>query len=60
MLTNLISITDGQFFLSPKLFELGIMPPLDVGKSVSRVGVKAQFTRLWKYFRKFEPGLFAV
>jgi F-type H+-transporting ATPase subunit alpha len=40
--TNLISITDGQVYLSPKLFELGILPAVDVGKSVSRVGDKAQ------------------
>jgi F-type H+-transporting ATPase subunit alpha len=40
--TNLISITDGQIYLSPKLFELGILPAVDVGKSVSRVGDAAQ------------------
>jgi F-type H+-transporting ATPase subunit alpha len=40
--TNLISITDGQLYLSPNLFELGILPAVDVGKSVSRVGGKAQ------------------
>lgn len=40
--TNLISITDGQLYLSPKLFSLGIMPAIDIGKSVSRVGGKAQ------------------
>ena len=40
--TNLISITDGQIYLSPKLFELGILPAIDVGKSVSRVGGAAQ------------------
>ena len=40
--TNLISITDGQIYLSPSLFELGVMPAVDVGKSVSRVGGKAQ------------------
>ncbi|RCX32739.1 alternate F1F0 ATPase, F1 subunit alpha [Thioalbus denitrificans] len=40
--TNLISITDGQIFLSPSLFELGVLPAVDVGKSVSRVGGKAQ------------------
>ncbi len=40
--TNLISITDGQIYLSPKLFELGILPAVDVGKSVSRVGGVAQ------------------
>lgn len=46
--TNLISITDGQIYLSPKLFGLGILPAVDVGKSVSRVGGKAQ----WQVFRK--------
>lgn len=40
--TNLISITDGQIYLSPKLFELSVLPAVDVGKSVSRVGGKAQ------------------
>lgn len=40
--TNLISITDGQIYLSPALFELGVLPAIDVGKSVSRVGGKAQ------------------
>jgi F-type H+-transporting ATPase subunit alpha len=40
--TNLISITDGQIVLSPTLFELGVLPAVDVGKSVSRVGGKAQ------------------
>jgi len=40
--TNLISITDGQVYLSPKLFRKGIMPAVDVGRSVSRVGGKTQ------------------
>jgi F-type H+-transporting ATPase subunit alpha len=40
--TNLISITDGQVYLSPSLFELGVLPAVDVSKSVSRVGGKAQ------------------
>ncbi|MGR9114948.1 MAG: alternate F1F0 ATPase, F1 subunit alpha [Gammaproteobacteria bacterium] len=40
--TNLISITDGQVYLSPTLFELGVLPAVDVGMSVSRVGGKAQ------------------
>ena len=40
--TNLISITDGQIYLSPKLFEAGILPAVEVGRSVSRVGGKAQ------------------
>lgn len=40
--TNLISITDGQVYLSPLLFQKGILPAVDVGKSVSRVGGKTQ------------------
>lgn len=40
--TNLISITDGQIYLSPDLFQKGFLPAVDVGTSVSRVGGKAQ------------------
>jgi F-type H+/Na+-transporting ATPase subunit alpha len=40
--TNLISITDGQIYLSPDLFQKGVLPAVDVGTSVSRVGGKAQ------------------
>jgi F-type H+-transporting ATPase subunit alpha len=40
--TNLISITDGQIYLSPELYQKGILPAVDVGKSVSRVGGKTQ------------------
>ena len=40
--TNLISITDGQIYLSPRLFQKGVLPAIDVGKSVSRVGGKSQ------------------
>jgi F-type H+-transporting ATPase subunit alpha len=40
--TNLISITDGQIYVSPSLFELGVLPAIDISKSVSRVGGKAQ------------------
>jgi len=40
--TNLISITDGQIYLSPELFRKGQLPAVDVGRSVSRVGGKAQ------------------
>ena len=40
--TNLISITDGQIYLSPELFEKGHLPAIDIGRSVSRVGGKAQ------------------
>jgi F-type H+-transporting ATPase subunit alpha len=42
--TNLISITDGQIYLSPDLFQKGILPAVDVNKSVSRVGGKAQLS----------------
>ncbi len=40
--TNLISITDGQIYLSPDLFETGHLPAIDIGESVSRVGGKVQ------------------
>ena len=40
--TNIISITDGQIYLSPNLFQRGILPAVDVGQSVSRVGGKTQ------------------
>jgi F-type H+-transporting ATPase subunit alpha len=41
--TNLISITDGQIYLSPALFRKGLLPAVDIGRSVSRVGGKTQF-----------------
>ncbi|MFO7946611.1 MAG: F0F1 ATP synthase subunit alpha, partial [Armatimonadota bacterium] len=41
--TNLISITDGQIYLSPDLYEKGLLPAVEVGTSVSRVGGKTQF-----------------
>jgi F-type H+-transporting ATPase subunit alpha len=40
--TNLVSITDGQIYLTPRLFQEGQLPAIDVGTSVSRVGGKAQ------------------
>ena len=40
--TNLISITDGQIYLSPALFQQDLKPAIDVGLSVSRVGGAAQ------------------
>ncbi len=40
--TNLISITDGQIYLSPRLFQKGLLPAVEVGRSVSRVGGKTQ------------------
>lgn len=40
--TNLISITDGQIYLNPTMYQQGILPPADVSRSVSRVGGKTQ------------------
>lgn len=40
--TNLISITDGQIYLSPKLYQKGNFPAVKIGTSVSRVGGKTQ------------------
>jgi len=40
--TNVISITDGQIYLEPELFNAGIRPAINVGISVSRVGANAQ------------------
>ncbi len=40
--TNLISITDGQIYLEQKLFSAGTLPAIDVTRSVSRIGGKAQ------------------
>ncbi len=42
--TNLISITDGQIYLTPDLFQKGILPAVEVGRSVSRVGGKTQLS----------------
>jgi F-type H+-transporting ATPase subunit alpha len=44
--TNLISITDGQIYLDKRLFASGILPAIDVTKSVSRVGGKGQHARI--------------
>jgi len=46
--TNVISITDGQMFLESNLFNSGIRPAIDVGKSVSRVGGDAQINAMKK------------
>jgi F-type H+-transporting ATPase subunit alpha len=40
--TNLISITDGQIYFDSKLFAAGMLPAIDIGRSVSRIGGKAQ------------------
>ncbi len=46
--TNVISITDGQIFLETELFHAGIMPPVNPGISVSRVGGAAQIKAMKK------------
>jgi F-type H+-transporting ATPase subunit alpha len=46
--TNVISITDGQIYLEPKLFYSGVRPAINVGTSVSRVGSNAQLTPMKK------------
>ena len=44
--TNLISITDGQVYLSSQLFSGGFRPAIDIGRSVSRIGGQAQHPRI--------------
>ncbi len=46
--TNVISITDGQIFLEPNLFNSGVRPAINVGISVSRVGGNAQISPMKK------------
>jgi F-type H+-transporting ATPase subunit alpha len=46
--TNVISITDGQIFLEPNLFNSGVRPAINVGISVSRVGGSAQINPMRK------------
>jgi len=46
--TNVISITDGQIFLEPRLFYSGVRPAINVGISVSRVGGNAQISPMKK------------
>ncbi|WP_020406423.1 F0F1 ATP synthase subunit alpha [Hahella ganghwensis] len=46
--TNLISITDGQIYLDRSLFAAGFRPAIDVGRSVSRIGGKAQHPAIKK------------
>jgi F-type H+-transporting ATPase subunit alpha len=55
--TNLISITDGQIYLSPDLFNQGIKPAIDVGLSVSRVGGAAQTSVMRKVSGRFKLAL---
>ena len=59
--TNIISITDGQIYLSTSQFQKGILPAIDTGRSVSRVGGDAQLPaysslvgRLKLFYSQFE------
>jgi F-type H+-transporting ATPase subunit alpha len=44
--TNLISITDGQIYFEPSLFAGGFLPAIDITRSVSRIGGRAQHPRI--------------
>lgn len=44
--TNLISITDGQIYLDRRLFGSGFLPAIDITRSVSRIGGRAQHPRI--------------
>jgi len=52
--TNVISITDGQIFLEPGLFNSGVRPAINVGISVSRVGGNAQISPMRKVAGKLK------
>jgi F-type H+/Na+-transporting ATPase subunit alpha len=52
--TNVISITDGQIFLEPSLFNSGVRPAINVGISVSRVGGNAQIAPMRKVAGKLK------
>jgi len=54
--TNVISITDGQIYLEPDLFNAGIRPAINVGLSVSRVGGSAQRKAMRQVGRKAKIG----
>ncbi len=53
--TNVISITDGQIFLETELFHSGIMPAINPGISVSRVGGSAQLKAMKKVSGELKP-----
>jgi F-type H+-transporting ATPase subunit alpha len=55
--TNVISITDGQIFLETDLFNSGVRPAINVGKSVSRVGGNAQIKAMKKVAGTLRLGL---
>jgi F-type H+-transporting ATPase subunit alpha len=55
--TNVISITDGQIYLEPDLFNAGVRPAINVGISVSRVGGNAQTPAMKKVAGKLKLDL---
>jgi F-type H+-transporting ATPase subunit alpha len=55
--TNVISITDGQIYLEPDLFNAGVRPAVNVGISVSRVGGSAQIGAMRKVAGKLKLDL---
>ncbi|MDE2071446.1 MAG: F0F1 ATP synthase subunit alpha, partial [Patescibacteria group bacterium] len=55
--TNVISITDGQIFLEPDLFNKGVRPAVNAGLSVSRVGSAAQTKAMKKVSGKLRLDL---
>jgi len=55
--TNVISITDGQIYLQPELFNQGVRPAVNVGLSVSRVGSVAQTKAMKKVSGNLRLGL---
>ena len=55
--TNVISITDGQIYLEPDLFNAGVRPAINVGVSVSRVGGNAQTPAMKKVAGKLKLDL---
>merc|ERR1712078_180593 len=57
--TNVISITDGQIFLSADIFNSGMRPAINVGISVSRVGSAAQVKAMKTVASKLKLELFA-
>jgi F-type H+-transporting ATPase subunit alpha len=52
--TNLISITDGQIYFDRTLFASGFLPAIDVTRSVSRIGGKAQHLRIKEEARRMK------
>ena len=58
--SNLVSMTDGQIYLSSTLFGEGQKPALDLGLSVSRVGSKVQWSAIKNLSEQLAFGVFAI